>query len=116
MAESNGREREGITLHDGAIYDPKGCPRGRSDCQPLARIASPGYESFMCCGETASAPVASDRVRLCQKSTHAHGVDLMVNFDERDAVHTASVLLSALSALGSVQITASASETGEGNG
>jgi hypothetical protein len=110
------REREGRTLHDGAIHDPKGCPRGRSDCHPLSRIASPDYESFMCCGETASAPVASDRIRFCQKSTHAHGVDLMVNFDERDAVHTASVLLSALSALGSVQITASASETGEGNG
>lgn len=110
------REREGQTLHDGAIHDPKDCPRCRTDCQPLARIASPGYESFMCCGETMTAPVPTDRLRLCVKSTHDHGVDVLFNLDERDAVHTASVLLSGLSALGSVQITASATESEAGNG
>lgn len=87
--------------------DPVGCPRGRIDCRPLARYASPGYESFMCCGETKGAPVETDRCRLCIKSTHEQGpVDLMVNLDERDVVHTASVLLSGLSALGSVSIAA----------
>ena len=99
---------DGPVLHDGAIYDPKGCPRQRTDCAPLARYASEGYESFMCCGETASAPVKSDRLRLCIKSTHDHGVDLLVNLDERDAVHTATVLMAGLSALGSVSLTATA--------
>lgn len=113
MSKEPARSREGAQLHDGAIHDPHGCPRGRTDCSPLARIASPGYESFMCCGETASAPVPTDRIRFCQKSTHAHGVDLLVNFDERDAVHTASVLLSGLSALGCVNITASATPVSE---
>lgn len=60
----------------------------------------------MCCGETTNAPVPTDRLRLCIKSTHEHGVDVLVNVDERDAVHTASVLLGGLSALGSVGITA----------
>jgi hypothetical protein len=60
----------------------------------------------MCCGETDAAPVPTDRLRLCVVSTHATGVDVLVNFDERDAVHTSSVLLAGLSALGSVAITA----------
>lgn len=98
--------RDGPTLHDGAIYDPTRCPRGMTDCAPLARYASPGFDSYMCCGETSGAPVPTDRLRLCIKSTHATGVDLLVNFDERDAVHTVSVLTAGLSALGSVQITA----------
>lgn len=97
---------DGPVLHDGAIFDPRGCPRRRTDCYPLGRYASPGYESFMCCGETAAAPVATDRLRLCVKSTHEHGVDVMFNLDERDAVHTATVLLGGLSALGSVRIDA----------
>lgn len=100
------RPMDGPALHDGAIFDPKRCPRGRADCAPLSRYASPDYESFMCCGETGSAPVATDRLRLCVKSTHEHGVDVLVNLDERDAVHTATVLLGGLSALGSVKITA----------
>lgn len=100
------RERDGSAIHDGHIADITGCPRQRSDCSPLARYASPGFESFMCCGETASAPVPTDRLRLCVKSTHATGVDLLVNIDERDAVHTASVILAGLSALGSVKVTA----------
>ena len=104
------RDREGPQLHDGAIHDPHGCPRGLQDCSALARIASPGFESFMCCGETSSAPVPTDRLRFCVKSTHAHGVDTLMNFDERDTVHAASVLMSGLSALGSVQITATAIE------
>lgn len=98
------RERDGATIHDNGIVDPNGCPRGRTDCAALARYASPGFESFMCCGETRAAPVPTDRLRLCILSTHAHGVDVLVNFDERDAVHTSSVLLAGLSALGSVAV------------
>lgn len=100
------RERDGPVLHDGGICDPVYCPRQRSDCTPLARYASPRFESFVCCGETNAAPVPTDRLRYCLKSTHATGVDVMVNLDERDAVHTASVLMAGLSALGSVQIAA----------
>lgn len=97
---------DGSQMHDGSISEPRGCPRGRSDCEPLTRYAAPGFESFMCCGETSAAPVPTDRMRLCIKSTHDHGVDLIANLDERDAVHTASVLMGGLSALGSVNITA----------
>jgi len=105
------RVQDGQALHDGGIYSPAGCPRGLgSQCSPLSRIASPAFESFMCCGQTHSAPVPTDRLRLCIKSTHATGVDLLVNLDERDTVHTASVLMGGLSALGSVKITATDSE------
>lgn len=100
------RLADGSTIHDGAISDPVGCPRERTDCSPLSRISSPCFESFMCCGQTTSAPVPTDRLRLCIKSTHEHGVDVLVNLDERDAVHTSSVLLGGLSALGAVRIMA----------
>lgn len=93
------RQREGPTVHDGRFTTPVGCPRHRSDCVPLARVASPGYESFMCCGETGAAPVPTDRLRFCMLAIHAHGVDIMVNLDERDATDTASVLLGGMSAL-----------------
>jgi hypothetical protein len=98
------RDRDGSSIHDNGIVDPSGCPRGCRDCAPLARYASPGFESYMCCGETNGAPVPTDRLRLCILSTHATGVDVLVNLDERDAVHTASVLMAGLSALGSVGI------------
>jgi hypothetical protein len=105
MADGD-RLRDGKAIQDGCIIDPKGCPRGLGDCFPLARYSSPAFESFVCCGETHAAPMPSDRLRLCQKSTHAHGVDILVNLDERDVVHTATVLMAGLSALGSVKITA----------
>ncbi len=86
-------------IFDGVISAPKGCPRKLSDCQPSSRVASPGYESFMCCGETdeAQRTVPTDRFRLCIKSTHRTGVDLTVNLDQRDVIDTAAVLLGALS-------------------
>jgi hypothetical protein len=91
------RTARGPMIHDGAVYPPAGCPRARSDCSPLSRVSSPNYESFMCCGETDAAPVPTDRLRLCVLSTHSTGVDVMVNFDERDATDTAYVLLGGLS-------------------
>ena len=89
----------GKRIFDGVILCPSGCPRKLSDCQPLSRVASPEYESFMCCGETAEGQrtVPGDRFRLCILSTHKTGVDLLVNLDERDVIDTASVLLGALS-------------------
>lgn len=94
------RTRDGVLIHDGAIHHPTGgCPRGLLDCSPLARCSSPEFKSYMCCGETDAAPVVTDRLRLCIFSTHEHGVDLMVNLDERDAVDTASVLLGGMSSL-----------------
>jgi len=93
------RVRDGAAIHDGMVTHPGGCPRHRTDCAPLARVASPDFESFMCCGETASAPVPTDRLRLCIRSTHKHGVDVLVNLDPRDATDTATVLLGGLSSL-----------------
>lgn len=92
-----GRASDGQPIHDGEVTHPSRCPRNRTDCVPLARVASPGYESFMCCGETDSAPVPTDRMRLCVLSTHKHGVDVQINIDERDATDIASVLLGGLS-------------------
>lgn len=106
--ESHARVRDGRSLNDGGIYDPHGCPRGLDhQCSPLSRIASPAFASFMCCGETHAAPVPTDRLRLCIKSTHDRSpVDVLVNLDERDTVHTASVLMGGLASLGSVRIDA----------
>lgn len=84
-------------IWDGETRHPAGCPRGRNDCQALARIASPGPASYMCCGETDGAPVPTDRFRLCIYSSHETGVDVLVNLDARDVIDTASVLLSGLS-------------------
>ena len=93
------RTRDGETIHDGLITHPEGCPKAAGDCRPFSRVASPGYESFMCCGEThpEGRNVPTDIFRLCIGSTHETGVDLTVNLDERDAIDVASVLLAGLS-------------------
>lgn len=64
ISPSESRERDGASVHDHGIIDPTGCPRGRRDCAPLARYAAPGFESYMCCGETAAAPVPTDPLML----------------------------------------------------
>ena len=86
-------------LFDGVTQHPTSCPRQLTDCAPLSRIASPDYESFMCCGETVpeGRSVPTDIFRLCIFSTHKTGVDILVNLDERDVIDTASVLLGGLS-------------------
>ncbi len=86
-------------IHDGEINHVGGCPRKRTDCEAMARVSSPNFESYMCCGETDAAPVPTDRLRLCIVSTHSTGVDVMVNLDERDAIDTAFVLLGGMSSL-----------------
>jgi hypothetical protein len=94
------RERDGVVDDAGSRHVPHGCPRGRDDCQPLSRCASVGMGSYMCCGQTDSAPVPTDILRLCIKSTHDRGpVDVLVNIDKRDATDTAWVLLGGLASL-----------------
>lgn len=97
------RMPDGPRIHDGAVIDPVGCPRKRTDCTPLARVASPVFESYMCCGETHNAPVPTDTFRLCVHSSHPSGVDVLVNLDERDVIDTASVLLGGLSSVAQVK-------------
>ncbi len=96
---SEARTRAGETIHDGLITHPEGCPKAAEDCWPLSRVASPGFESYMCCGEThpEGRSVPTDIFRLCIGSIHETGVDLTVDLDERDAIDTASVLLAGLS-------------------
>lgn len=92
------RRRDGPSIHDGQMDHPHGCPRKRGDCWPLARVASPDFESYMCCGETNGAPVPTDRLRLCIKSSHDRSpVDQLVNLDDRDVTDICSVLLAGLS-------------------
>lgn len=97
--QSVASQARSLRIFDGAVPSPAGCPRNRNDCAATSRIASPDYTSFMCCGETTpeSRSVAGDIFRLCIKSTHKTGVDLLVNLDKRDMVDTASVIMGALS-------------------
>ena len=97
--KAESRTRAGETVHDGLITHPEGCPKAAEDCWPLSRVASEGFESFMCCGEThpEGRSVPGDIFRLCIGGTHKTGVDLVVNMDERDVIDTASVLLAGLS-------------------
>lgn len=90
--------RSGRSLHDGQITHPAGgCPRGLP-CMPLARYASEGFQSYMCCGDNGGdASVPTDVFRLCIKSTHQmQPADVLVNLDELDVTHTAAVLMGAL--------------------
>ncbi|MGJ0510218.1 MAG: hypothetical protein ACR652_24490 [Methylocystis sp.] len=94
------RTKDGQTIHDGTIYGPaRICPRGLTECSPLSRCASPNFASYFCVGETDAAPVPTDRLRFCVFSSHDNKpVDVMVNFDERDATDAAYTLLGGLSA------------------
>jgi hypothetical protein len=94
------RQTKGTMVHDGVVPWISGCPRGFNDCTAVARKASPGFESYMCCGETATSPVPTDVLRLCIKSSHDRKpVDLLVNLDRRDAIDVACVLLGGMSML-----------------
>jgi hypothetical protein len=100
----------GRRIQDGEITTPTGCPRGRADCEALARVSSPQFESYMCCGRTASAPVPTDILRFCMKSTHAHGVDMLVHLDERDAIDSAVVLMGGLQVVTLDRVNAAAAQ------
>lgn len=101
------RTFDGPQLHDGEVPYVAGCPRGRTDCCAISRKASPEFESFMCCGETAAAPVPTDVLRLCIKSSHDRSpVDIIVNLDRRDAIDVAAVLMGGMSSIAQVDAAA----------
>lgn len=96
-------QQVGTRIHDGPIYGVNGCPRSRDDCYAIARYTGGDPpESFICCGETDHQPVPADHLRFCLKADHEYGVDVTIGMDERDAVHTASVLLAGLGYRGSI--------------
>lgn len=80
-----------------AIRLPDGCPRGRLDCEALARIEADDRSSFICMGEndgsTRSWP--DDFLRLCVIS--AEGVDSIQDLDRRDVADQLSVMAQAMS-------------------
>ena len=80
-----------------ALALPDGCPRGRSDCEALARVEADDGSSFICMGEndgsTRSHP--GDRLRLCILS--AEGVDSIQDLDLRDTADQMSVMAQAMS-------------------
>lgn len=107
MSDEAGREFVGPQLHDGAVPYIGGCPRRRTDCHAISRKASPNFESYMCCGETAAAPVPTDVLRLCIKSSHdRRPVDILVNLDRRDAIDVAAVLMGGMSSVAQVDAAA----------
>ena len=81
---------------DGEIHLPQGCPRGREDCDPLSRISSGGFVSFICCGtnDGSTRELEQDRFRLCQKN---EWTDEMSDCDHRDLVDLVAVVAGALS-------------------
>lgn len=76
------------------FFEPRHCPRGRGDCQALSQIIAPEHVSFVCCGEHNGEGVAyaQDRYRFCHKTPDPHGVDILIDVDERDVAHMAAVL------------------------
>lgn len=104
MSDAEPRGHEEGTGHDGWIDRPSGCPRGRTDCDPLSRVASMDedgerYRTFICCGENdgSHGGPPQDKWRFCVKSED--GVDVLLNVDGRDMIDFASVITSALSFL-----------------
>ena len=106
------RTPEHPAIWDGEAPFLPSCPRGRSDCWAMARHASPNFESYMCCGETHSAPIPTDVLRLCIVSTHETGVDVLVNLDKRDAVEVATVLLTGMAHLAQADALATGQHSG----
>jgi len=82
-----------MTASREGFFEPKYCPRGRTDCKSLAQIIAVNHASYMCCGERQEPPEAralpQDAYRFCLKSEE--GVDVMINQDERDLAHIAAV-------------------------
>lgn len=77
------------------FFEPKYCPRERTDCKALAQIIAPGHASFVCCGERQDEPTSrtdpQDAYRFCHKSVGTPPVDVCMNHDERDMAHIAGV-------------------------
>lgn len=76
---------------------PEKCLRDRTDCRPLAQVASDSGNSFICCGcnDETNRVWPEDRFRMCWVN---ESVDEMTDWDERDLKDTISVMAQALSA------------------
>ena len=65
---------------------PEKCPRGLTDCQPLAQVLADDESTFVCCGERQGDPttweVPQDIFTLCWKSQD--GVDTLQWMDHYD--------------------------------
>jgi hypothetical protein len=85
------------------FHDPLYCPRGRADCKSLAQIIAEGHSSFVCCGENdgTEVSVSTDHYRFCHRT--GHGVDVMMNHDQRDLAHMAAVYSWALASVIAVE-------------
>jgi hypothetical protein len=80
------------------IILPTGCPRGRADCEALARIESDDGSSFICAGENdgSTRVVPGDDLRLCFVTATT---DTIHDCDRRDFADQLSVLAQAMSVL-----------------
>ncbi len=78
------------------LYTPETCLRDRDDCEPLSQIASDDDASFICMGriDKHARELDQDCYRLCWKNDE---VDEMGDWDARDLIDTASVILQGLS-------------------
>ncbi len=79
------------------LFLPEGCPRGRTDCEALARIDDDEGGGFTCCGRNDGSNRCEplDEFRVCFRNDV---IDEMTDYDRRDLIDTASVLIQALSA------------------
>jgi hypothetical protein len=73
------------------IVLPDGCPRGRADCEALARIESDDGATFICLGHNDGSTrlVQQDVLTKCVRSETC---DTRENLDELDAGDEAAVL------------------------
>lgn len=82
------------------LYYPESCPRGLTDCEPIAQLRSDEEPiTFYCVGRNdgTTRQVEQDCFRHCHKS--AEGVDRLENCDRRDLTDDLSVIAQALSML-----------------
>lgn len=74
---------------------PEKCPRGRTDCQPLAQVLADDESTFCCAGERQGDPatwdVPQDIFTFCWKSQD--GVDTLQHMDHYD-IHSHMYVLS----------------------
>ncbi len=82
-----------IEMYEGIIV-PEYCPRQRVDCKSLSQSITGGHQSFICCGENTKRRLPQDKYRLCFKNSV---IDTIEDFDMRDIIRTAAVLMGAAS-------------------
>ena len=89
MKKAKRKKFEGLTI-------PVYCPRRRKDCRSLGQVIAIDHVSFVCCGHNRrkTRDIKQDKFRVCWKNEF---VDEMGDYDRRDLVNTAQVMLQALS-------------------